>query len=173
MHSRCSMRKDTSDCRAAGFVAGARPIGMLTSPKLIDPFHVVRIVCSDSRERVSELANGLLALGIRKGDAFGILAATRLEWLLFDYALALVGAVTVPVYATSSPDDCAYALDHVEAIGVMAEDPEQVRKLDEKRAEIPRVRHIMTFADLDDLAARGRAYAAENPGALDQAFAAG
>jgi long-chain acyl-CoA synthetase len=123
-------------------------------------------------ERVSELANGLLALGIRKGDAFGILASTCLEWALFDYALALVGAVTVPIYATSSPDDCAYALEHAEAVGVLAEDAEQVRKLDERRAEIPRVRHVLTFADLDDLAARGRAHAAGNPGALDEAIAA-
>jgi hypothetical protein len=38
------MRKDTSDCRAAGFVAGASPTGMETSPKLRDPFQVTRMV---------------------------------------------------------------------------------------------------------------------------------
>src|SRR5207237_8520289 len=69
------------------------------------------VTWQEAGERVSELANGLLALGITKGDAFGILASTRVEWVLFDYALAFVGAVTVPVYATSSPHDCAYALD--------------------------------------------------------------
>src|SRR5690242_4001625 len=42
-HSRCSIRNDTSDCRAAGFVAGARPTGMLTRPKLTEPFQVVRM----------------------------------------------------------------------------------------------------------------------------------
>ena len=123
-------------------------------------------------ERISDLANGLLALGLRKGDAFGILASTSLEWILFDYALALVGAVTVPVYPTSSPDDCAYALDHAEAIGVLAEDPEQTRKLENARVDIPRIRHLLTFADLDDLAARGREYAVANPGALAEAVAA-
>src|SRR5881396_2874491 len=40
-HSRCSIRNETSDCRAAGAVAGASPIGMLTRPKLIEPFQVV------------------------------------------------------------------------------------------------------------------------------------
>ena len=45
---------------------------------------------------VDELAYGLLALGIRKGDAFGILAPTRLEWALVDFALARVGAVGGP-----------------------------------------------------------------------------
>ena len=40
-HSRCNIRKDTSDCRAAGFVARAIPTGMLTRPKLMDPFQIV------------------------------------------------------------------------------------------------------------------------------------
>jgi long-chain acyl-CoA synthetase len=123
-------------------------------------------------ERVSELASGLLALGIGKGDAFGILAATSVEWLLFDYALALVGAVTVPIYATSAPNDCAYALDHAEAVGVLAQDERQTGKLDEVRGLIPRVEHVLTFADLDDLAARGREFARTNPDALDGATAA-
>ena len=95
---------------------------------------------AEAGERVSALANGLLAMGIRKGDAFGILASTRLEWVLFDYALALVGAVTVPIYPTSSPSDCAYALDHGDAIGVIAEDDEQTAKLDRDRRSDPRGR---------------------------------
>src|SRR5207248_5527154 len=115
-----------------------------------------------------ELANGLLGLGIRKGDAFGILARTRVEWLLFDYALEPVGAVTVPIYPTRAPHDCAYALAHAEAIGVLAEDAEQVAKLDETRSEMPRLVHVLTFADLDELAARGREHDAANPRALDE-----
>src|SRR6266516_3695963 len=51
---------------------------------------------------VDELAHGLLALGVRKGDAFAILASTRVEWVLFDFALALIGAVTAPIYMNSS-----------------------------------------------------------------------
>src|SRR5215471_1981168 len=81
---------------------------------------------AEAGERVTELAHGLLALGIPKGAAFGILASTRLEWVLFDYALALVGLVTVPVYSTSSPEECAYALGHVDAVGVLAEDASQL-----------------------------------------------
>ena len=42
-HSRCSIRNDTSDCRAAGLVASAIPTGMLTRPKLMDPFQIVFI----------------------------------------------------------------------------------------------------------------------------------
>src|SRR5918999_6423791 len=59
---------------------------------------------------VGELAHGLLALGVGKGDAFAILARTSLEWALFDFALAHVGAVTAPIYPSSSPSDAAYVV---------------------------------------------------------------
>src|SRR5262249_41042875 len=172
--SRCRRRNEMSDWRAADFVAGASPTGIVTSPKLSEPFQVVRMLlpfpfalqsrrtagildrsthpCSDkyiapmaaertiprlwqdavakkrsrpaylvqhhdhwhevtweeAATRVEALANGLLARGIRKGDAFGILARTTLEWALFDFALAHVGGVTAPVYATSAPKDVDY-----------------------------------------------------------------
>ena len=75
----------------------------------------------EAARAVDELAHGLLSLGIRKGEAFGILASTRLEWVLFDFALALVGAVGAPAYATGSARDCAYILEHSDAVGVLAE----------------------------------------------------
>src|ERR1700693_2397802 len=50
----------------------------------------------EAAEAVDEIANGLLALGIAKGDAFALLGRTDLEWALFDFALALVGAVGAP-----------------------------------------------------------------------------
>jgi len=116
---------------------------------------------------VDELANGLLELGLRRGDAFAILASTRVEWALFDFALALAGATVAPVYATSSARDVAYVLAHSESIGVLAEDDDQRAKVESHRDELPRLREVLTFADLDDLRARGREYAAEHPGALD------
>ena len=63
---------------------------------------------AEAGERVELLANGLLARGVRKGDAFGILARTTLEWALFDFALAHVGAIGAGIYANSSPKDVAY-----------------------------------------------------------------
>src|SRR5262249_11103295 len=91
--------------------------------------HWHEVTWTEAAERVEALANGLLARGIRKGDAFGILAQTTLEWSLFDFALAHVGAVTVPVYANSSPADVAYVLTHSDAVGVLCEDAEQREKL--------------------------------------------
>jgi len=113
------------------------------------------------------MANGLIALGIRKGDAFGILAQTNLEWALFDYALGLIGAVGAAIYANSSPKDCRYVLEHSDAVGVFVEDEEQRAKIAD--LGLP---HVISFAELDDLRTRGREFAAENPNALADAEAA-
>ena len=66
----------------------------------------------EAAEAVDELANGLLALGIAKGDSFALLGRTELEWALFDFALALVGAVGAPIYSSSSARDVQYILEH-------------------------------------------------------------
>jgi long-chain acyl-CoA synthetase len=125
----------------------------------------------EAARRVDELANGLLALGLRKGDAFGILAGTRVEWCLFDFALALVGGVTAPIYANSSPEDCRYVLDHSDAMGVLVENDEQLAKTGAVRGELPRLQHVIELADLEELARSGREYAAEHPDALARAEA--
>ena len=52
---------------------------------------------------------------------------------------------------------------------MLCEDEAQRAKVEEVRGGIPRLRHVLTYADLDDLAARGRAYAAEHPDALREA----
>jgi long-chain acyl-CoA synthetase len=121
----------------------------------------------EAARAVDELAHGLLSLGVRKGDAFAILGSTRLEWVLFDFALGLVGAVGAPIYMNSSPKDCAYVIEHSEAMGVLCEDDAQRAKVRGLELE-----HVLSFADLDDLRARGRRHAAENPNAVDDAAAA-
>ncbi|MET0608122.1 MAG: long-chain fatty acid--CoA ligase [Gaiellaceae bacterium] len=121
---------------------------------------------AEAARRVDELANGLLALGVGKGDSFGILAGTRVEWCLFDFALGLVGAVTAPIYANSSPDDCRYVLSHSDAVGVLVEDDDQLEKVESVLGELPGMRHVLTFADVEELATRGREYASEHPDAL-------
>jgi long-chain acyl-CoA synthetase len=120
------------------------------------------VTWADAAEAVEEIANGLLALGIRKGDSFGLLARTNLEWSLFDFALALVGAVGAPIYASSSPRDVRYLLEHSECVGAFVEDEEQRAKLGDT------VRHVISFAELDGLRQQGRAFAAAHPTELDE-----
>ncbi len=116
---------------------------------------------------VDELAHGLLSVGVGRGDVFAIIGQTSLEWSLFDFALALVGAIGVPVYANSSARDAQYVVEHSEAIGVLCEGDEQRAKIDSLGLE-----HVFTFADLDELRARGREHAARHPDAVRDASAA-
>jgi long-chain acyl-CoA synthetase len=125
---------------------------------------------AEAAERVDDCANGLLALGIRKGDTVAIIAQTTLDWTLFDLALAQIGAIGVPIYANSSARDAAYILGHSESVAVLCEDAEQLAKVNEHRDELPRLEHALTFADLAGLAARGRAYATRHPSALTDAL---
>ncbi len=120
----------------------------------------------EAARTVDELANGLLALGIRKGDAVGILAQTSLEWALFDYALGLIGAVGAAIYANSSPKDSRYVLEHSDAVAVLVEDEAQRAKVADAG-----VAHVITFDELDALRERGRRFAAESPKALAEAEA--
>jgi len=115
---------------------------------------------AEAAQAVDELANGLLALGIRKGDAFALLGRTTLEWALFDFALSLVGAVGAPIYSSSSERDVRYVLDHSEAVGVVVEDDEQLAKVEGFGG------HVITFGGLDELRTRGREWEAAHPGEL-------
>jgi long-chain acyl-CoA synthetase len=123
----------------------------------------------EARTAVDELANGLLASGVGKGDAFGILARTKLEWVLFDFALGSIGAIGAGIYPSLPSQDVAYILDHADAVGVLVENEEQLAKIDAERANLPKLRHVLTFGDLDDLRARGREHAAANPDGLERA----
>jgi long-chain acyl-CoA synthetase len=123
----------------------------------------------EARRAVAEVANGLLALGVGKGDAFGILGRTRLEWVLFDFALGSIGAIGAGIYATLPAKDCAYILDHSDAVGVLVEDDEQRAKIASERQNLPKLQHVVTFGDFDELRARGREHAASNPDALELA----
>ena len=126
----------------------------------------------EADERVRAYANGLLARGVGKGDTFALLARNSLDWALLDFAFGLIGAVGIPVYASSSPRDVGYLLEHSEAVGIVCEDAAQLAKVESLSAELPNLREILTFHDLDGFAAHGRDFAEANPSALEDASSA-
>ena len=119
---------------------------------------------AEAAEAVDELAHGLLALGVEKGDSFGMLARTSLEWVLMDFALAQIGAVPAPIYPSSTPAECCYILEHAGVVGCFVDDEEQLAKIEEARPQ-----HVYTLETLPDLRALGREHAAANPEALELA----
>ena len=70
---------------------------------------------------VAALAKGLIAAGIGVGDAVGIMSRTRYEWTVADFALWSAGAVPVPIYETSSPEQVEWILADSGAVGVIVE----------------------------------------------------
>ena len=117
----------------------------------------------EAAQTVDELAHGLLALGIGKGDAFGMLARTRLEWSLLDFALAQVGAVAAPIYPSVTSAECCYILEHSKAVGCLVENEADFVRIEQARPE-----HVYTPESLDELRALGREHAARDPNALER-----
>ncbi len=125
----------------------------------------------EAAERVDVLAHGLLAGGLRRGDSVAVLARTRLEWVLLDWAAMSIGAVVVGLYPTSSAKECAYILGHSEAGLAFAEDEEQLAKLASVREQLPALREIVRLDELAAFEAGGRTHRAAHPDAVDAAAA--
>lgn len=83
---------------------------------------------------VRSLAKGLIASGINQGDAVAIMSRTRFEWTIADLAIWHVGAVPVPIYETSAPDQAQWILSNSEATAVFVENDQILRTIDEARS---------------------------------------
>jgi long-chain acyl-CoA synthetase len=92
-----------------------------------------------------EIAGGLIALGIEAGDRVAVLGETRPEWTLADFGVMCTGAALVPVYHTNSPDECQYVLEHSEARAILCENADQFAKVEQVRAQLPKLEHVITF----------------------------
>ena len=105
--------------------------------------------------RVEALQRALLAHGVRRGDAVAVLARTRLEWILLDWAIMSIGAVVVGLYPTNTPSECAYILGHSEAVLAFVEDDAQREKLASMHAALPGLREIVGFDELAEFERSG------------------
>lgn len=74
-----------------------------------------RLTYAGWRARVRDLAKGLLRLGVRRGDRVALLMPNRTEWLVTDFAVALLGATLVPISTWSRPRELEYVLNHCDA----------------------------------------------------------
>ncbi|MEV6943529.1 AMP-dependent synthetase/ligase [Streptomyces sp. NPDC051172] len=79
------------------------------------------VTAAEFRDEVLALAKGLLARGIRFGDRVAIMSRTRYEWTLFDFALWTIGAQVVPIYPTSSAEQCFWMLYDAECSAAIVE----------------------------------------------------
>jgi long-chain acyl-CoA synthetase len=107
--------------------------------------------------QVAGVAKGLIAGGVQPGDRVGLLAKTRYEWTVLDYAIWTAGAAVVPIYETSSADQIAWILSDSGARSVVVETAEHAAAVDSVRDEAPELGSVWVIEDggLDTLTTAG------------------
>jgi len=129
-------------------------------------------------EAARDIAAGLMALGLARGDRAAILSGTRVEWVLADIGAIVGGFVTVPVYPTNLPEQVEYILGHSESRVVFVEDRSQWEKVAAVRGRLPSLRAVILLEgtaegldgalDLPSLRRAGAQLLASDPGALER-----
>ncbi|MFJ6213897.1 AMP-dependent synthetase/ligase [Streptomyces sp. NPDC092296] len=94
---------------------------------------------------VRAAAKGLIAAGIGPGDRVGIMSRTRYEWTLLDFAVWCAGAVTVPVYETSSAEQVEWILGDSGAVAVVTETAGHRATVERARERLPELAHVWEF----------------------------
>jgi long-chain acyl-CoA synthetase len=105
------------------------------------------VTAAEFLEQVTAVAKGLVAAGVGVGDRVALISKTRYEWTLVDYAIWFAGAVTVPVYETSSAEQIAWILRDSGARAVVAEEPAHVARVEEVRGDLDRLDHVWAIGD--------------------------
>ena len=100
---------------------------------------------SDYRDRVREIALGLLELGVRRGEVVGILGKNRPEMVWSEIAAHAVGCMSLSLYHDAMPQEVAYLVDYAEVRVLLAEDEEQVDKLLEVAGQSKSIEKIVYF----------------------------
>ncbi|MEG9247717.1 AMP-dependent synthetase/ligase [Arthrobacter sp. Soc17.1.1.1] len=105
------------------------------------------ISATEFRRQVEDIAKGLISSGVQPGDRVAIMARTRYEWSLADFAIWFAGAVSVPVYETSSPAQVAWILSDSGAVGAFVESARHENVVREAVAleGIGSLRHVWQF----------------------------
>ncbi|MEV7611710.1 long-chain fatty acid--CoA ligase [Streptomyces sp. NPDC089799] len=91
---------------------------------------------------VLALAKGLLAQGVRFGERVAVMAHTRYEWTLFDFALWAIGAQPVSVYPTSSAEQVHWILRDSECVACVVEDEDQAMTVGSVIDRLPQLRRL-------------------------------
>lgn len=130
--------------------------------------------------RVGHIADGLLSLGIQKGERVGVLSSTRVEYPLVDLGIAGAEAISVAIYHSNTPDEVQYVVEDSGLVVIFAEDETQLAKLRHHRERMPHLRKVILFAGspgpsdgdwvmtLAELEAAGQAHGKDDPEGLSK-----
>jgi long-chain acyl-CoA synthetase len=141
------------------------------------------VTCAEAADQIRSAALGLISLGVRAGDRVSIFSATCYEWAILDLAILSAGALTVPIYETSSAEQVRWVLQNSEAVLAFAETDAHAAIITELTGELPALRRVLHIngsgpkaldqlveagasVDPDELTARLSALRAQDPATL-------
>jgi long-chain acyl-CoA synthetase len=134
------------------------------------------VTCGEFHAEVVAVARGLIAAGIEVGDRVALMSKTRYEWTLVDYAIWAVGAVTVPIYETSSAEQVAWILSDSGAVACFVETGAHQATVSQVRDQLPELTRLWRIdgpgSAVDELVAGGEAVPAEEVDRRRHAMAA-
>ena len=115
------------------------------------------VTSSEFLEQVIALAKGFISQGIKPGDRVGLMCKTRYEWTLVDFAMWFAGAALVPIYETSASSQIQWILEDSEAVALIVETPDHLKRFEEIRSDAPYVQSVWQIdaGDLDALVISG------------------
>ena len=103
-------------------------------------------------EEVQAISAGLVGLGLQPGDRVAIFGGTTVTWMLCDLAVSAAGGITVPIYASNTPDEVRYILNNSEASFVFVDGdvptpalPGRLTRVRSRLGECPSVKKIIAF----------------------------
>ncbi len=108
-----------------------------------DKFH--NISTNELRDRVSYFALGLRELGVKAETKLLIISENRPEWHIADFAMSLLGAVTVPVFPTLIPGQIEYIINNSQTEFILVSNTEQREKIFQIREKIPNVKRVVVM----------------------------
>jgi len=94
---------------------------------------------------VEELFFGLRSLGVRAGQRIAIISENRIEWAIADFAVAALGAVTVPIYPTLPPAQVQYILRNCGASLGFVSSVAQFEKIEAAKRKLPDLKFVIVF----------------------------
>ncbi|MFL0276110.1 AMP-dependent synthetase/ligase [Mycobacterium sp. SMC-19] len=118
------------------------------------------VTCAEAAAQIRSAALGLISQGVAAGDRVVIFSATRYEWAILDYAILSIGAVTVPIYETSSAEQVRWVMQDSSAVVAVAETDAHAQIVNELASDLPALRRVLTIDGsdtpaLDELAEAG------------------
>ena len=125
------------------FEAQARARGGLTAVRHKREGAWRDVSWAELARRARDVADGLAALGLQRGDRVAVIGDTNLEWILADLGILGAGGITVTIYQSNQPAECQYILEDSGARYVFCDTDVQVQKIRQVRGQLPRLEGVV------------------------------